>query len=518
MFYRRTSFKLRTAMAAGPLAALAVMLLVTTVVSAQGEPGGDADKVRSAAAVTPEVLSRSFAEVAKQAEAAVVSIDTKGRVPERPAQEEAPADGSEDILDFFRRQMPRRPSTSVGSGFIVDATGYIVTNAHVVADASRITVKLDSGEEYTAAVVGADEETDIAVLKIDAGKTLPFLSFGDSANARVGDWVLAIGSPFGLSRTVTAGIISQVERETPGTSVFQKFIQTDAAINRGNSGGPLVSMDGKVIGVNSQIATSTGDYNGIGFALPSREAAYVYGQIIKNGRVRRGYMGIALESVKAEYARVYGLDEPKGAIVTDVRDPKSAAAMAGLQSGDVILLFNGERVADARDLIAKVSGTAPDETVELEFIRENGRLLERRKVRVKLGERASASRVAVDDGSRRKLPLGPKERSDRPFGLTLTEMTPAIAAAYRLEDTNGLVVKEISPESFIADVKASNGGDALGEGDVIKRMNRIAVSDLKAFSEAAGRLKTGDAVVLHVLDYNGPNRETRLKIVQFTVQ
>lgn len=514
MFYHR-SFVNFTTKRCGAL--ILAMLFAAAGAFAQSDPP-DADKVLEAAAITPEKLSRSFAEVAKQAESAVVSIDTKGKLPDVKVKGDPPADGSEDILDFFRRQMPRRPSTSVGSGFIVDPRGYIVTNAHVVADASRITIKLDSGEEYNASVVGADEETDIAVLKIEAGKTLPFLAFGDSRKARVGDWVLAIGSPFGLSRTVTAGIISQVERETPGASVFQKFIQTDAAINRGNSGGPLVAMDGRVIGVNSQIATSTGDYNGIGFALPAREAEYVYEQIIKNGKVRRGYLGIALESVKAEYAAVYGLEGSKGAIITDVRDPKSSAAIAGLKAGDVILEFNGEKVEDARDLIARVSGTQPNETVALLYMRENGANLERRTASIKLGERASVSRAAADDGSRRKLPLGAKEPDGKPFGLTLTEMTPAIAAAYRLSEKTGLIVKEISPESFIADVKASNGSDALGEGDVIRRMNRIEVSDLKAFTDAVNRLGPGDAVVLHVLDYNGPNRETRLKIVQFTVQ
>ncbi len=469
--------------------------------------------------ITPEQLSSSFAEIVKNVGSAVVSIDTKGKIPAGPTgKPDATGDESEDILDFFQRQLPRRPVYSVGSGFIVDKSGFIVTNAHVIDDATRITVKLDSGEEFPATIVGADLETDIAVLKIDAKKDLPFIRFGDSDKAQVGDWVLALGSPFGLNRTVTAGIISTTKRETPTASPFQKFIQTDAAINRGNSGGPLVNMKGEVIGVNSQIATSTGDYNGIGFALPSGDAAYVYDQIRQKGTVHRGYMGIALESVKSEFAEVYGLPDAKGAIITDVRDPLSSAAKAGLQAGDVILEFNGQKVENAQDLIKRVAAGKPNDTVELAYVRENGSTFERRTARVTLAERTSSSTIISDDGSRKPLPLDKKADSAKPFGLTLTEVTPALAASYKIEEGGGLIVKEINPESFIADVKVSNGGDALGQGDVIIKINRTDVHNIKEFSAAVSKLKPGDAVVLHVLDYNGVNRRSQLKIVQFTVQ
>ena len=204
--------------------------------------------------ISPEQLSASFAEIAKRVEPAVVNIDTKGKMPDVTLKNDKPtSDEASDIMEFFRRQLPRRPSYSVGSGFIVDKTGFIMTNLHVVDDASRITVRLQSGAEYQAKVVGADEPTDLAILKIEAGRDLPFIKLGNSEQARIGDWVLAIGSPFGLAQTVTAGIISQTKRETPQASLFQKFIQTDAAINRGNSGGPLVSMSGEVIGINSKI-------------------------------------------------------------------------------------------------------------------------------------------------------------------------------------------------------------------------------------------------------------------------
>src|SRR6266446_890379 len=220
----------------------------------------------------PEALSASFSEIAKRVEPAVVNIDTKtaGREVADEEGKDAPSSSSNPLLDMFKRRS-NRPSYAVGSGFIVDAKGYILTNEHVVQGATRITVGLQSGEKFLGEVVGIDEETDVAVIKIKAGHDLPTVKLGDSSSAQVGDWVLAIGSPFGLDQTVTAGIISTKDRQSPAFNTFQQFIQTDAAINRGNSGGPLVNMRGEVIGINSQIATSTGDYNGIGFALPSNE-------------------------------------------------------------------------------------------------------------------------------------------------------------------------------------------------------------------------------------------------------
>ncbi len=488
---------------------------LTGAVYSQSDPS--ADKVKSLAA-TPERLSASFAEVTKIVEPAVVSIDAKGKVPEVIAKGETPQGTTDDIMEFFRRQLPRRPSYSVGSGFIVDKRGYIMTNAHVIDEAVKISVKLDSGEEFPAQVIGIDDETDLAVLKIDAGKDLPFVKLGDSNQTQVGDWVLAIGSPFGLTRTVTAGIISQTKRETPYASAFQKFIQTDAAINRGNSGGPLVNMDGEVIGINSQIATSTGDYNGIGFALPSSEAANVYDQILKNGKVRRGYLGVILESVKPEYAKVYGLKEAKGAIITDVRDSKSAAGAAGLQVGDVIVEFDGKAIENAQDLIAKVSSTTPDKAVSVFYLREKGADLERKSTSIKLGERPSNTKQEEIDGKGTKLPLERTKEEVKPFGLTLAELTPALAATYKIDAQKGLLVKDINPESFIADVKASNGSDALVEGDLIQRINRVDVINSKSFADIVARLKKGDAVVLHVLTFNQGTRSMQLKIVQFTVQ
>lgn len=516
MFEFRSKSALRKASAASAALIFACFVSVERLPAQTAAPTTETLKSTT---TSPERLSASFAEVARIVEPAVVNIDTKGKVPETAARGSAPAESADDILDFLR-QMPRRPSSSVGSGFIVDKSGYILTNAHVVEDSSRITVRLDSGEEYIAKVVGTDEETDVAVLKIETGKDLPFVKLGNSEKARVGDWVLAIGSPFGLSRTVTAGIVSQTKRETPGGSAFQKFIQTDAAINKGNSGGPLVNMDGEVIGINSQIATSTGDYNGIGFALPANEAANVYRQIVQNGKVRRGYLGVILDSVKAEYVKVYGLKDAGGAIVTDVRDPLSAAAKAGLQVGDVVVEFNGQKVQSAQDLIAKVAATKPDEAVNMVYWREAGTGLERKSTMIRLAERPSNNTTANADDTRRKLPVGGASAPEevKPFGLTLTELTPALAASSRLEGQKGLLVKDINPASFIADVKSSTGGDALDEGDLIQRINRVTVTDMKTFNDVARKLKTGDAVVMHVLSSVRAGRLPQLKIVQFTVQ
>src|SRR5919202_296443 len=258
------------------------------------------------AARAPEALSASFAEIARRVEPAVVNIDTKTNAPEISSRDQDKDDNSSNnpLLDLFRKQA-RRPSKGVGSGFIVDPKGYILTNKHVIEDASKIVIRLQSGEEYVGTVVGVDEETDVAVVKINVPRELPTVKLGDSNSVQVGDWVLAIGSPFGLDQTVTAGIISTKERSDPYRfTSFQQFLQTDAAINRGNSGGPLVNMRGEVIGINSQIATSTGDYNGIGFALPSNIASSVFKQLMASGKVRRGYLGVFLDSVKPEFARV----------------------------------------------------------------------------------------------------------------------------------------------------------------------------------------------------------------------
>ncbi|MGH9946275.1 MAG: trypsin-like peptidase domain-containing protein [Pyrinomonadaceae bacterium] len=461
-------------------------------------------------------LSDSFAEIARLVEPSVVSIDAKTKIPDTASgNRNAPGD-SDDVLEFFRRQLPRRPIYSVGSGFIIDKSGYILTNGHVIDNTTKITVKLSTGEEYQAQLVGTDDETDLAVLKITTGRDLTALKLADSDKARVGDWVLAVGSPFGLSRSVTAGIISQIRRETPDSTSFQQFIQTDAAINRGNSGGPLVNLDGEAIGVNSQIATTSGDSNGVGFAFPSTEAASVAKQLIEYGKVKRGFLGVGLDSVKAEYAKIYGLGDIRGAIVTQVTDPLSGAAKAGIRSGDVIVEFDGKPVISAQDLIAKVGSAVPDNTVGIAFLRESGNSVERKTTTLKLGERPPR-RIGLNESPAKPAPVKPRD-SAKPFGLTLVELTPQAAADYQVEGQSGLFVKEINPESLLNEVKNSTGNGALGEGDIIQRINRVTVKDAKSFSDAVNKLKPGDPVVLHVVAVDPRSKTGRLKIVQFTVQ
>lgn len=464
--------------------------------------------------LAPETLSASFAEVARRVEPAVVNIDTKTNAEASSAgrASQAQKDGEESsILDYFRRA---RPSYSVGSGFIVDPKGYILTNYHVIEDTNKITVRLQSGEEYVAEVVGTDEETDVAVLKVNAGKELPSVRLGDSGKAQVGDWVLAIGSPFGLDQTVTAGIISQIGRETPYASSFQKFIQTDAAINRGNSGGPLVNMNGEVIGINSQIATSTGDYNGIGFALPSSEATYVYQQILQNGKVRRGYFGVTLDSVKSEFAKVYGLTDAKGAIITEVRDDKGGAAKAGLAENDVIVKFNGQAVTNAQDLIAKVSSTAPNQNVEVIYLREVNDKLEQRTATVMLGERPALREGRVLKPKAERI----EGRNAQQLGVTVIELTAQLATQNRLTGQKGVLVKDIDPNGIIADVKVPGRETAVKKNDLIVRINRTPVANMAEFSAVVDKLKTGDAVVLHVAGYDAAGRKIQTRIVQFTFQ
>jgi serine protease Do len=333
---------------------------------------------------------------------------------------------------------------------------------------------------------------------------------------QVGDWVLAVGSPFGLDQTVTAGIISKKERQAAPFTSFQQFLQTDAAINKGNSGGPLVNMRGEVIGVNSQIATSTGDYNGIGFALPSNEASFVYQQIITAGRVRRGYLGIFLDSVRSEFARVYGLPDTKGAIVTDVRDQQGPAGKAGILANDVIVEYNGQPVASAQDLINKVAGTPVGETVPMAYLRDINGKLEHRTTSVVIGERPGS--LAPPDDEEPLAP--PKKENAQPqtnrlrLGITLQELTPQTAIERKLTGVRGLYVKDIDPNGIIADARPRS----VIEGDVILRINRTPVTTLEEFESVVGSLKPGDAVVLNVARYDPDAKRIVQRVVQFTYQ
>ena len=370
-------------------------------------------------------------------------------------------------------------------------------------------------------MIGIDEETDVAVIKIDSAQNLPTVTLGDSNAAQVGDWVLAIGSPFGLDQTVTAGIISKKERETPYFTSFQRFLQTDAAINRGNSGGPLVNMRGEVIGINSQIATSTGDYNGIGFALPASEANFVYQQIVSQGKVKRGYLGITLDSVKDEFAKVYGLNETRGAIVMDVQQTRDGqltpAAKAGIQSNDIIVEFNGGPVVSAQDLIQKVAGSPVGQSAALTYLRDIDGKLEKRTATVVLGERPGIQVTKATDPVAQ--PKDPNAKGNLPhLGITLQEITQQLIAEKHLTGIRGLYVKDVDPNGLAADVRLAGGQPALGEGDVITRINRIPVTTLADFQRVLTGLKPGDPIVLNVSRYQRDGDRIAQRIVQFTYQ
>jgi serine protease Do len=501
----------------GALAAACLVVGTGVGVALSGLPSlAQTDTARAHAA---ESFTPPFVDIAKRVEPAVVNIDTKTAASEAAEDEEegsAEKTPGDSLFDMFR-QRSRRPAYGVGSGFIVDPKGYVLTNQHVVKDATRITVRLQSGEEYVGNVVGVDEETDLAVVKVTAPHDLPTVKLGDSSRVQVGDWVLAIGSPFGLDQTVTAGIISKLQRETPYFSSFQQFLQTDAAINRGNSGGPLVNLQGEVIGINSQIATSTGDYNGIGFALPSNDANFVYKQILADGRVRRGFLGLAPETVKEPFARIYGLPETRGAIVTDLRSSgkePGPAAKAGLQVGDIIVEFNNQPVLTSQDLIMKVASTPVGTTTQLAYLREgaNGKY-ERRATSVTLAERPVIRPDVPEEGG-----AEPKPAESLTLGLKLAELTPQLATANNLTGVRGLLIKELNPNGVVADIKDSAGQPAVRANDVIARINRTPVNTLAEFERVVTGLKPGAAVVLELLRYSRADERPVQRIVQFSYQ
>ncbi|MCA1635572.1 MAG: Do family serine endopeptidase [Acidobacteria bacterium] len=513
--------KLRVWIAALAVACLMVgvgigAMMSNRIVVALDDPPQSAAQIARA----PEALSASFAEIARRVEPAVVNIDTVAAAPQiaekgSDGDEEDSEDGENPLLDMLRKHT-RRPTKGVGSGFIIDPKGLVLTNYHVVENMTSIMIKLQSGESLRGAVVGFDEETDLAVIRVKPTRDLPTVNLGNSDDVQVGDWVLAVGSPFGLEQTVTAGIISTKERQTDLGASFRRFIQTDAAINRGNSGGPLVNMRGEVIGINSQIATSTGDYNGIGFALPSNIASTVLRSITSEGKVRRGYLGVYLEPVRAEFARVYGLPEAKGAIVRDMAADKGPAAKAGLLTNDILVEFNGDPISSAQDLINRVASTRVGQTIQLGYLREINNKLERRTATVTVGERPpSSTRETPEEKGEGKPEMvkpgaKPEPKSDRPaLGLKVSDLTPQIANERNLKGLRGVVVQEVDQVGLAADA-------GLTKYMVIQRVNRTSVGSLDEFERIVNALKPGDAVVMHVSRYNG-ERITQ-SIVQFTFQ
>ena len=479
------------------LLALAVGILIGTVVSSGVK--GQEKKTAEASPLTmpaPRQLSNQFSQIAKAVEPAVVNINTESTVKptmrrrgggQNPGEDENSPFG--DFFDkFFGGQggngAPIR-ERSLGSGVIVDSKGFIVTNRHVVEKADRIRVRLQDdppGVLHDAKVIGADQETDLAVIKIDVDHSLPTAKLGNSDSMQVGDWVLAVGSPFGLQATVTAGIVSAKGRNIVPLRQFQSFIQTDAAINPGNSGGPLVNMDGEVIGINTAILTDTNAYAGVGFALPSKTIADVYNQLTgSEHRVQRGSIGIQFNAEEnPAIARVYGSGITIAMVV-----PGSPADRAGLKVGDTIVTVDGKPVKTGDELVADIAGRKPGSKVEVGYSR-NGK---KDVASVTVGDRAKlfASRLGEDDEGEE----GESAPKQSKMGLTVRSLTPEMANRLNVPSGQGVIVQEVKPNSFADDV-------GLTRGDVILEVNKQPINSEEDFDRVQSGLKSGQDVVFLV--------------------
>ncbi|MBL8474190.1 MAG: DegQ family serine endoprotease [Rhodocyclaceae bacterium] len=405
---------------------------------AQAVPPAVAPAPAAASPAAPAMrVMPDFASIVERVGPAVVNISVVGST-KSTASPFGNLDPNDPFFEFFRRfRVPGgppegQPARGLGSGFIVSPDGVVLTNAHVVADASEVVVKLTDRREFKAKIVGIDKATDVAVLKIDA-KNLPTVSLGDPARTRVGEWVLAIGSPFGFENSVTAGIVSAKSRSLPDDN-YVPFIQTDVAVNPGNSGGPLINLNGEVVGINSQIFSRSGGYQGLSFAIPIDVAQKVQSQLLAHGKVTRGWMGVGIQRLDQALAESFGLKNANGALVSSV-EKGSPAARAGLEPGDVILKFNGQDIGRERELPPLVADVKPGTSVPLEVWRKR----QTRQMSITLGELPSAKLAGADDaqsGERGRLglavrPLTPDERrdSDLSGGLVVQQVTGPAARA-----------------------------------------------------------------------------------------
>ncbi len=400
---------------------------------------------------------------------AVVNITVKqemktavrGPMPGMPGMGD-PDDDEQQFMPFFFRGMPmprRQPMMGEGSGFIIDADGLILTNAHVVDDADQVTVKLTDKREFTATVLGKDRQTDVAVLKIEA-KNLPTVVLGNPDDLKVGEWVLAIGSPFGFDNSVTAGIVSAKGRALPDDT-YVPFLQTDVAVNPGNSGGPLFNLDGKVVGINSQIFSRTGGYEGLSFAIPIDVAMRVQQELVATGHVSRGWLGVGIQGMSRELASSFGLDQPRGALVAQVQ-PDSPAARAGVKVGDVIVEFDGHAIAEASDLPPLVGTTAIGSSTPLKVMRD-GR---EKSLTVKVEQLAEAG---AEDGK----PVA-NDRSHGSLGVAVADLSPEQRGRLGLE-AGGVVV------TAVGDGPADEAG--IRRGDVLLRFGQSEIRNTRQLQE-----------------------------------
>jgi serine protease Do len=421
-----------------------------------------------------------FADLAEKAGPAVVNVFTETapkQVQRMPRQipRGTPFDDFFDQFDQYFNQAPQRRQHSLGSGFLISSDGYILTNNHVVQGADKISVKLQKGEKiFQAKVIGADPDTDLALIKINDGGSLPYLKLGDSSKMRVGDWVIAIGNPFGLSNTVTAGIVSAKGRVI-GEGPYDDFIQTDASINPGNSGGPLLNLDGEVIGINAAIVASG---QGIGFAIPSNIAKDVVSQLKTKGKVNRGMMGITIQSVDENTAKALSLPSTTGALVSQV-NPGSPAEKAGLASGDVITEVNGQVVKDAHDLTSRIGAIPPGESVSVTYIRKG---------------QSKTAKVTLIERDLKQFSQGEESgqaQEGQTLGMNLSTTNPRTGRS-----AGGLLVTGVVPGSAAAE-------SGVRAGDVIVEINQHPVTSPEEAAQIIDKEGKSNGAVLVLLKRQG---------------
>jgi serine protease Do len=428
--------------------------------------------------------SKAFVNVVEKAKPAVVHIrvekTTTSRTPGGTSPEEM---FNHPFFDQFfgpqfRRQQPAPrefKQQGQGSGFIISKDGFILTNNHVVEGADSINVTLSDNREFDAKVIGTDPQSDVALLKIEDPANLPVLPLGDSGNLEAGEWVIAIGNPFGLSQTVTVGVVSATGRSGVGISDYENFIQTDAAINPGNSGGPLLNGRGEAVGINTALFSRTGGYMGIGFAIPINMAKLIQDQLQKEGKVTRGWLGVVIQDVNKELAKSFGLKQTSGILISEVQKDSPASA-AGLKQGDVILRLNNNVMNNVSDLRNRVALLQPKSKAILDIIRD-GR---EKKVQVTIGEQPSSFAAGV--------PRPGEDQSLDQFGLTLQELTPELAKKFEYEENSGLVISDVAPGS-----PAELAG--LKPGHLVEEVNRVRVRSLEDLDKAYRQSKANNVLL-----------------------
>ena len=442
----------------------------------QYQAGGRMAAVANAQAPAVSQGLPDFATLAKRVGPSVVNVSTT-QVRKAAADVPSPFDGDDPMSQFWQRffggRIPRgsQRQMGLGSGFIIDRNGTILTNYHVVDGAQKISVTLSDGKSYDAKVLGKDQKTDIAVIKIDAGQDLPAVTLGDSDRLDVGEWVMAIGNPFGLDHTVTSGIVSAKGRQI-GAGPYDNFIQTDASINPGNSGGPLINLRGEVVGITTAIYSQSGGNIGIGFAIPTNSIKEVLPQLKDKGRVVRGYLGTTVQKITPEIADSLGVKQQRGALVADVVRG-SPAERAGIKTGDIITEFNSKEVKDSTELPGLVARVAPGTGTSIKVLRDGKEMT----LAITVGEMKDTEVAA--SGQQGEL------------GLAVQPVTPEVAQSLGLDRAEGLVITEVKPGSAADDA-------GLREGDLITQINRRPVKNLADYNREMAQSKKGQSVLLLV--------------------